>query len=80
MEDFLRDQTSAELTGWLAYLSVDDKVQSQRTTLALLEAMIKAGTVHPGKPVDDDEPIIDTTDPSFAQNFQGFINAPGQKR
>ncbi len=27
---------------------------------------------------DEDEEIIDTTDPSFAENFKGFINEPGK--
>ncbi len=77
MSDFLQGQTSGELAGWIAYLLVDDEVQTQRTTIAMLKALIKAGTIHPAKPVEEDEPVIDTTNPAFAKNFQGFINAPG---
>jgi hypothetical protein len=59
-------------------LSVDDEAQAQRTELAILKALGRIKT-QPAKPIEDDEPIIDTTDPSFAKSFQGFINAPGQR-
>src|ERR1022692_2696916 len=38
MSDFLRDQTSAELTGLFAYLRVDDEVTSQRLAYAIVRA------------------------------------------
>lgn len=77
MSDFLRDQTSGELAGWLAYLRVDDEAQAQRTAIAMMKAF-RGGLAQPAKQADDDDQIIDTTDPKFAQQFQGFINTPGR--
>ncbi len=77
MEDFLRETTSAELTGWFAYLQVDDEVQAQRTAIALLKAF-NGGQKRPAQQTDDDEEVIDTTKPEFAQQFKGFTNTPKQ--
>lgn len=76
MSDFLKDQTSGELAGWLAYLQVDDEVQMQRTTLAMLKASGGGKTQSVSRMVDGEAPI-DTTDPKFAKHFQGFIDKPG---
>lgn len=81
VRDFLRDQTSGELAGWLAYLRVDDEVQTQRTTIALMKAM-KTGTIQQARqPVEEEKPI-DTTDPNFVKHFKGFIvgDPPAQRR
>jgi len=78
VSDFLRDQTSGELAGWLAYLRVDDEAQAQRTAIAMMKAF--GGAKAKRADDDEDEPVIDTTDPKFAQTFKGFINAPGTQR
>lgn len=78
VEDFLRDQTSGELAGWLAYLLVDDEVQTQRMALAVNRAFT-GGKAQSGKRVvddDEDEEVIDTTKPEFAEKFKGFTNTP----
>jgi hypothetical protein len=68
---------SAELTGWLTYLRVDDEVQAQRTAYAIAKAF-GAGEqkVHANNRkqpvVEEEEEIIDTTDPDFVKHFQGF--------
>lgn len=78
MRDFLRDQTGGELAGWLAYLRVDDEARAQRTAIAILKAF-GGGKQQAKQAVDDeDEPVIDTTDPEFAKNFKGFVNKPLQ--
>lgn len=74
--------TSAELTGWLAYLQVDDEVKAQWATYSVVKAFKgdqkdqKQRSVKP----DPDEEIIDTTDPDFAKNFKGFTHAKPQPR
>jgi hypothetical protein len=82
VEDFLRDQTSGELAGWLAYLLVDDEVQTQRMALAVNRAFVGGKTQSGRRVVDDDEDeeIIDTTKPEFAQHFKGFTNTLPQAR
>lgn len=66
--------TSAELTGWLAYLSVDDEVQAQRIAYAIVKAF--GGGKAQKHAVDEDEEVIDTTSPDFAKNFKGFTGTP----
>lgn len=75
MADLLSDMTSAELAGWLSYLQVDDEAQTQRTTLAIIKAFSnpKQRANHTD---DEDEEVIDTTDPEFAKHFKGFTNTP----
>jgi len=75
--------TSAELTGWLAYLQVDDEVQVQRLAYAIVKAFNgdqKGPTKKPAKRIEEDEEVIDTTDPKFAEQFQGFTYAKPQPR
>lgn len=73
MADFLADQSSVELAGWLEYERMDDEQQ----TLRMARAITMAFRVEQRKPIDDDsEEVIDTTAPGFAQQFKGFINEP----
>jgi len=74
----LRDQTSGELAGWLAYLRVDDEAQAQRTAIAILKAF-NGGRQTKARDLDDDDEVIDTTAPGFADKFKGFTNAPQQR-
>lgn len=80
---------SAELTGWLAYLRVDDEVQAQRTAYAIAKAFgggeQQKAHAHNSKPVvGEEEEVIDTTDPEFVKHFMGFTygdkpkNAPNR--
>ncbi len=73
--------TSAELTGWLAYLERDDGIWINRTAYATNKAF-SGGHKQPARQqVDDDEPVIDTTDPNFVKHFKGFIQGnPPQNR
>lgn len=70
--------TSAELTGWFEYLRLDDETQINKTAYAIVKAFggdkKKAGRSRESS--DEDEEVIDTTKPEFAQSFKGFINAP----
>ncbi len=69
--------SSIELLGWLHYLEIDDEVQTQRLALAIIRAF--GGGKRSKRQVveDEDEEIIDTTDPKFAASFKGFTNIPG---
>ncbi len=79
VEDFLQAQTSGQLAGLLAYLRVDDEVQTQRMTLAFMRAL--RGGMQPSTPAREEEPVIDTTDPNFVKNFKGFnFEKPKPKR
>lgn len=77
MRDFLRDQSSSELSGWLAYTRIEDEIWTQRIMQAVAR-VFGSGKVQ--RQVDDDEEVIDTTKPEFAEKFQGFTGAPGQRR
>jgi len=67
----LREMDSARLTGWLAYLKLDDEQQMVRMNRAIM------GTGKRTQADDDeDEEVIDTTAPEFAEQFQGFVNHP----
>lgn len=83
MADFLNAyQDGDELNSALAYLHKDDAVQMDRLTYAVTKAIVAAfGGDKKPKPqeLDEDEEIIDTTDPSFAEHFQGFTEIPGQR-
>lgn len=82
MADFLADpQASAELPGWIEYERLEDELQTNRLIYAITSALVKAfgGDKKQARAHDlDDEEVIDTTDPKFAQQFKGFINQPGQ--
>lgn len=68
--------SSAELTGWFAYLRIDDQVRADWIARAIVKAF-NGDRKQAGAIDDDDEEIIDTTDPTFAETFQGFIGQPG---
>ena len=72
----MHETTSAELTGWQAYLRVDDEVQIQRLAYAIVKAF-NGDKKQQSKPVEAEE-VIDTTDPKFAEQFQGFTYAKPQ--
>jgi hypothetical protein len=77
----LRGQTSGELAGWLAYLRVDDEVQMQRLTIAIMKAFRGGGQGQQPPAREEEEPVIDTTDPDFVKNFRGFnFEKPKPKR
>lgn len=81
--DFLEAyQDGAELNGLLAYLHRDDEVQTDRLMYAINRAIVQAfggDKKKQNKLVDDDEEIIDTTDPKFAEQFKGLTGIPGQR-
>jgi len=70
IEDFLQDQAGGELAGLLGYLRVDDEVQTQRLTIAILKAF--GSGQQPAKHPAQNEEVIDTTDPEFVKHFRGF--------
>jgi hypothetical protein len=76
----LQEMTSAEMTGWLAYLQVDDEVRAQRAAYSIVKAFNgdKGQKQKPAKRTVEDEEVIDTTDPKFAEQFQGFTYAKPQ--
>lgn len=79
LKDFLQAQTSGQLTGLLAYLQIDDEVQTQRLILAIRRAFGGGQPAQP--PAREEEPVIDTTDPNFVKTFKGFnIEKPKPKR
>ena len=69
----MRRQGSREFSGWLAYERIEDEIWMRR-----LAMLLRAGPVP--RSSDDDEEVIDTTKPEFAQQFQGFINTPGRQQ
>ncbi|MGA8765251.1 MAG: hypothetical protein WB562_20455 [Candidatus Sulfotelmatobacter sp.] len=73
----MKEHSSAELTGLFEYLHIDDEIQTNRLIYAIVRAF--NGDKATKKPVDDDEAIIDTTQPEFARQFQGFSGVPGMK-
>lgn len=70
-------ENGAELTGLFAYLHQDDEMQVMRTAYAIAKAFggDKKNTSKAGD-LDEDEEVIDTTAPGFADSFKGFVNAP----
>ena len=79
--DFLRDyQDGNELNSAIAYLRRDDEVQTDRLIYAVTRAIAQAFGNKKQQPVDDDDgPVIDTTDPKFAEQFKGLTGIPGQR-
>jgi hypothetical protein len=55
---------------------MDDEAQANRLAYAITKAFAK-----PSKSsiVEDDEEVIDTTAPEFAEKFKGFTNTPGAR-
>ncbi len=79
MADFLDDMPNgAELTGLLAYLQQDDEVKANWTAYAIAKALGGDRKTRTRPLDDDDEEVIDTTQPEFAQNFKGFVNTKPQ--
>lgn len=79
VEDFLQAQTGGQLAGLIAYLRVDDEVQTQRLTIAFMKALRGGGQQPPAR--EEEEPVIDTTDPNFVKTFKGFnFEKPKPKR
>jgi hypothetical protein len=78
VSDLLRDQSNRELTGWFEYLHMDDEVQTNRLIYAIVKAF-NGDKAQSKQQVDDDGEVIDTTDPSFLEHFQGFTGAPGRR-
>jgi hypothetical protein len=75
--DLLGDMpNSAELTGWFAYLRVDDQVRADWMTHAIIKAF-NAGSKQQPNTIDGEQ-VIDTTTPEFRQHFQGFTNTKPQ--
>jgi len=68
----------AELTGWFAYLRVDDQVRADWIASAIIKAFNGNKAAQAGG--NDEEEVIDTTKPEFAQHFQGFIGKPGDRQ
>jgi hypothetical protein len=71
VEDLLSDQTGGELAGSIAYLRVDDEVQMQRLTIAIMKAFGSGQKQQPAQRSTNEE-VIDTTDPEFTKHFKGF--------
>jgi hypothetical protein len=77
---FLEDyQDSAELAHAVAYLYRDDEIQTNRLIYAIVRAFNGDGKTKKPAVDDDDEEIIDTTDPTFAEHFKGFTGVPGSQ-
>lgn len=66
----------AELTGLFAYLRQDDEMQVLRTAYAIAKAFNGGKQATRSRDLDEDEEVIDTTAPGFADSFKGFVNAP----
>jgi len=76
--DFLKDyQDGEELAHVIAYLYRDDEMQTNRLIYAIQRAFNGDGKTK--KPIEDDEELIDTTAPGFAEKFKGFTGVPGQR-
>lgn len=81
MRDFLHDQSSSELSAWLAYERIEDEIWTKRIEgIAYAIARAFGSGQAKQRPIDDDEEVIDTTNPDFAEKFKGFIGAPGQRK
>ena len=55
---------------------MSDEIEHQR----LVKAIIVAFNGPNSATIDENEPVIDTTDPEVMQGFTGFINDPRGKR
>jgi hypothetical protein len=72
--DFLADQTSSELATWIEYEQLDSERQVNMVTHAIVRAFQKPTQTNKASVVDDDDEIIDTTQPGFTEKFE-IINA-----
>lgn len=73
--------SSAELSGWITYLQLSEKIQADWISLAIVKAF--NGEKQGPKPKDkpgffDGEEIIDTTTADFREHFKGFTGQSGQ--
>jgi len=66
------------MTGWLAYLQVDDEVRTQQIAYAIVKAF-GGDKKQPARRKDEEE-VIDTTNPEFAKHFRGFTHSKPQPR
>ena len=71
LEDFLVDQTSAELTSWIEYERLEDERRINLIACAIAKAFNGDKKKTAAK---DEEEIIDTTQPGFAENFRILNN------
>lgn len=55
---------------------MDDEIQVNRLIYAIVRAFNGDGKPKNKIVDDDDEEIIDTTKPEFAEKFKGFTNTP----
>ena len=61
---------------------MDDQIRADWVTFAIIKAFNGDGKGKAKRQAaidDDDEEIIDTTAPEFAEHFKGFINVPGSQ-
>lgn len=71
--------SSQELSGWIEYLRIDERIRADWATLAIIKAF-NGDRKQQASAIDDDEEVIDTTAPGFADKFKGFTNTPGTQR
>ncbi len=73
--------SSAELSGWITYLQLSEKIQADWITLAIVKAFNgEKGEKPKDKPgTFEGEEIIDTTSADFREHFQGFTGQAGQQ-
>lgn len=69
----------AELTGWFEYLRMEDEARANWMTYSIVRAFKGDKDQQKRQTNFDDEELIDTTRPEFAESFQGFINNPVKK-
>ena len=70
----LAELGSSELSGWLAYIQLQDELQVYQMAKAFSLAFGGPAKRKPGTVAseEEEEEVIDTTSPEFAQQFQGF--------
>jgi hypothetical protein len=77
----LSEMSSVELTAWFEYLRVDDEVRMQQIVYAIIKAFGGTSTQQTAPHrIDNEEEIIDTTDPNFTKLFKGFSYEKPQSR
>ena len=69
----MADQSSSELAGWIEYERLDAERQINMIKYAIIQAFQKP-TATTSNVVDDDDEIIDTTQPGFVDKFT-IVNA-----
>lgn len=65
-----------ELTNWIVY----EQMEEERQIAMLRQAIVLAfngDKKAQASPIDnDEEPVVDTTDPKFVEQFKGFTGTP----